>query len=416
MPLSVKRYPQAVVALAGARDQYQLPLALHEGELLDALITDVYWPRDRAWFSGSLGRVLPDRLLAARYSEGLGSKKTRVDIRASTLAVATMAAPRLSLNRHKDRALGRRARQLALRDGAALFCYNYYAHAAFQPGGVQPPYRFLFQIQADPYTLRNILLEEIERTPIARASLEAEYELSLSPGELGELASEPDLANGWVATSSFAANTLAARGIQRDKIHVVPYGVAGGTFLQRSAAPPTQGPFRIVYVGSLIQRKGLSYLLEAVRLLKSRNVQLVVCARGFIDRGLLSAYADVEVEIKQGLSGRSLAEEIAGSHVFVFPSLAEGFGLVVLEAMSCGVPVITTSHTCGPDVMRDGEHGFIVPIRDAEALAERLAWGIDNQGELAAMGAAAAAQAGLFTWERFRAGVRDAYKKMVDAV
>ena len=99
----------------------------------------------------------------------------------------------------------------------------------------------------------------------------------------------------------------------------------------------------------------------------------------------------------------------------MLPSLAEGFALVILEVMSGGVPVITTSHTCAPDVMVDGEHGFIVPIRDSAAIAERLNWGIEHRADLAVMGEAAAAQSRIFTWERFRAGIREAYVEMVDS-
>jgi glycosyltransferase involved in cell wall biosynthesis len=63
--------------------------------------------------------------------------------------------------------------------------------------------------------------------------------------------------------------------------------------------------------------------------------------------------------------------------------------------------------------MTDGIHGFIVPIRSSEAIADKLTWAMEHRPELAQMGEAAGLQARLFTWERFRAGVREAYKKMV---
>jgi len=63
---------------------------------------------------------------------------------------------------------------------------------------------------------------------------------------------------------------------------------------------------------------------------------------------------------------------MAAHDVFVFPSLFEGFGLVLLEAMAMGLPVITTPHTAGPDLIREGMEGFIVPIRHSTAIAERL--------------------------------------------
>ena len=88
--------------------------------------------------------------------------------------------------------------------------------------------------------------------------------------------------------------------------------------------------------------------------------------------------------------------------VFVFPSLAEGFGLVLLEAMACGIPVITTPNTAGPDILTDGVEGFIVPIRDVEALKAKLEWCYEHPQELAEMGLAARRRAEELTWGRYR--------------
>ena len=92
-----------------------------------------------------------------------------------------------------------------------------------------------------------------------------------------------------------------------------------------------------------------------------------------------------------------------GRHdVFVFPSLFEGFGLVILEAMAQGLPVITTSHTVGPDIIEDGVDGFIVPIRSSEAIAEKLELLAADRPRLEAMREAAIATARRFTWENYR--------------
>jgi glycosyltransferase involved in cell wall biosynthesis len=410
--MRIESYPKAVVVLAAGRDNYQLPLALHEGGMLDTLVTDLYWPADKRWFSALCTPLLPGRILSARYSPNLGSSRVLLSKKALAASTLSYLTPRLSFTRYKDRALSRRGGRIALRRDAALFCCNYYASEAFRNKDALQ-YRFLFQLQADFSATRRILLEEIERTPIAKASLSATYELSLSGEALEELCNESSLANGWVATSSFAARTLAERGIPSERIHIVPYGVESASFIKRTRPPDKKAPFKIIYAGSLVQSKGLTYLLDAIRELKSRNLRLTLCTRSVLDKKLLDEYADLEMDVKIGLSGRELACEIQTGDVFVFPSLAEGFGHVILEAMSCGVPVITTDHTCAPDVMVDGEHGFIVPIRDAEVIAEKVSWGIENRDELAAMGRAAAARARLFTWDRFRQGVRGAYGKMV---
>lgn len=404
---------KAVVALAGARDGYQLPLALSEADLLEALVTDVYWPSDKRWFNTSLGKFIPDNLIRARFCAGLDSSNVRVSAGAWAMSVCGHFAPGLGLNRNGDKSLSRKARIIALRTSAAMFCCSYYAFEAFREDRERPRHRFLFQLHPHPKTVRDILSEEIERTPAAEASLREEPDLSLPDKDFDALSSEPHLANGWVVASSFTAQTLAQHGIPSDQIHIVSYGVDDTAFVKRSRPPASTRAFTIIFVGSVVQRKGLSYLLDAVRILKSRNIRIVLCGRGAFDRNLIEQYSDLRAEVNIGLSRVELVQKIHEADVFALPSLAEGFGHVILEAMSCGVPVVATRHTCAQDVMNDGVHGFIVPIRDSEAIADRLSWGIDNRTELAAMGEAAGDQARCFTWERFRNGVRKAYEEML---
>jgi glycosyltransferase involved in cell wall biosynthesis len=86
----------------------------------------------------------------------------------------------------------------------------------------------------------------------------------------------------------------------------------------------------------------------------------------------------------------------------VFSSLFEGFGLVIMEAMSQGVPVITTPNTAAPDFVSDGDDGFIVPIRDVEAIVEKLEMLLLDRDRLAAMSHAAVGKAAQHSWEQYR--------------
>jgi glycosyltransferase involved in cell wall biosynthesis len=94
--------------------------------------------------------------------------------------------------------------------------------------------------------------------------------------------------------------------------------------------------------------------------------------------------------------------------VLVFPSLFEGFGLVILEAMAQGTVVITTPNTAAPDLFEDGHGGFIVPIRSSEAIAARLTQLAEDRDLLAAMSHQAQQVAAACTWERYRSGVLSA--------
>jgi glycosyltransferase involved in cell wall biosynthesis len=127
---------------------------------------------------------------------------------------------------------------------------------------------------------------------------------------------------------------------------------------------------------------------------------------------LLREYPDVNIRTTVGLSGGELGRALQTADVLALPSLSEGFGHVILEGMACGLPVIATPHSCAPDVVIEGVHGFIVPIRDAHAIAARLEWAVNNRPDLADMGVAATRRAAHFTWDRFREGVAKAYLDM----
>jgi glycosyltransferase involved in cell wall biosynthesis len=90
--------------------------------------------------------------------------------------------------------------------------------------------------------------------------------------------------------------------------------------------------------------------------------------------------------------------------------LAEGFGHAILEAMSCGVPVITTPHTCGRDLIEDGVNGYIVPIRDVDAIVRKLEGVLSHRNLLGALSREARLTALAFTWDRFRQKIRQVYR------
>ena len=101
-------------------------------------------------------------------------------------------------------------------------------------------------------------------------------------------------------------------------------------------------------------------------------------------------------------------EEFLKADIFVLPTLCEGMALVHLEALACGLPVITT-HNCG-SVVRDGEEGFIVPIRDAEKLADRIEQLLADDNLRQQMSQKARERAKEFTWEKYRERLIDALK------
>ena len=154
-------------------------------------------------------------------------------------------------------------------------------------------------------------------------------------------------------------------------------------------------------MGRVGPRKGVHYLLEAWKTLHLPEAELLFAGVNEFPEDWLAQYQDI-FRYVPSVPHVSLNEYYSTATVFVFPSLVEGFGLVLLEAMACGIPIITTPNTAGPDIITDGVEGFIIPIRGVEALKEKIEWCYSHPEELAEMGRAARQKAKQLTWALYR--------------
>jgi glycosyltransferase involved in cell wall biosynthesis len=396
-----------VTAHAGARDQYQVSRALYEAGLLQALITDFYTPD---W----LHALFPKKM-GSRHEEGLPSANVKTALHAVLPAVQMRFTGKFNLNQQKDRAISEAAFQLARQKHSNLFLYSYYGFHAFTKSIVEGKgmKKLLFQLHPHPYSLKQLFTEELHLVPEARDSIMYENEMQYSQEYLDQLALESQLADGIMVASSYTKQTLIENGVREDKIVVNPYGIAPDVFVARRSATKNRR-LTLAFVGSMVQRKGLSYLFEAIRRVGPDHVDLRLYGRGFIDRQLINRYSDLSIQIHENIHRDELVRALQTCDVFVLPSLAEGFAQVILEAMSCGLPVITTANTCGPDIIENGKEGFITPVRSPDQLADRLEWCLENRDILYDMGKAATLRAADFTWSRFRNGVREYYQSQCE--
>ena len=206
-----------------------------------------------------------------------------------------------------------------------------------------------------------------------------------------------------IAVSEFAKETYVQYGFAAERIFVAPLGVDLQRF--RTTPVPIQEPcftyLLMAHVsGTTGILKGLPYLLQAWSELSLKNSKLQVCGEmGPEAKKLISDYAGrlKNVEFTGYVSNPE--EYYRKSAVFVLPSLAEGLPRVVLEAMACGRPVITTPIL--KPVRRDGIDGVYIPMRDVHALKQKMLYFYNHREEVARMGANAGERARLFTWERF---------------
>jgi glycosyltransferase involved in cell wall biosynthesis len=245
--------------------------------------------------------------------------------------------------------------------------------------------------------IHQIFAEERELRPAWASTLDA---LLDSPAKLQRKDLELALSDAVVVPSRFAAESLRLAPERPRRIEIFPYGVASPVDAP-VAERREHEPLRILYAGKLTQQKGLAYLFEALsRFEYPYQLSLAGPLPTFCE-ALKAALGRPNHRWLGILPHARLLKEMMRNHVFIFPSLAEGFGLVVAEALSVGLPVITTTNTCGPEIMTDGDEGFIVPIRDPEAIADKLTLLYEDESRRRAMAEAAKQRAAQVNWARF---------------
>jgi starch synthase len=241
---------------------------------------------------------------------------------------------------------------------------------------------------------QRIYAEEAEREPEWATTLTGTLD---SAEKLARKDDELRLATRVIVASTFTKQTLADSPCTA-KIDIVPYG-APAPISDDIARPSNR--LKVLFAGSLGQRKGLSYLLAAIEKLNGAP-ELTL-----LGRKAATGCAPLEAAVRKHrwiptLTHAAVLREMQAHDVLVLPSLFEGFGLVILEAMAQGTPVITTDHTAGPDVIQDGVDGFLVPIRSADAIAEKLELLGKDRERLMSMKQAAKRKAQSHGWQVYR--------------
>ena len=202
--------------------------------------------------------------------------------------------------------------------------------------------------------------------------------------------------------SDYVRDTLIARGVPAVKIATIPYGVDVERF-RPPVAPRPAGRLRVLFVGHLSQRKGIGYLLEAARRLRRLpGFELVLVGRMI---GAAAAFAPYEGLFRHvpHVPFHEVHTLFQDADIFAYPSLHEGSAFVTYEALASGLPVVTTPNA--GSVVRDGVEGHVVPIRDVDALVDRIERLHADPDLRAAMSEAARRRALDFTWRAYRGRV-----------
>jgi glycosyltransferase involved in cell wall biosynthesis len=220
----------------------------------------------------------------------------------------------------------------------------------------------------------------------------------------------------WIAIPSlFVKRTFLERGIPESKLIHVPYGTSLTEFYP---VPKEDNVFRVIYCGNISLRKGVQYLLQAFYELSLLDAELWLV--GSIKAELepfLDKYQSDSVILKGKQPQNKLRWFYSQCSVFCIASIEEGLAMVQPQAMACGLPVVHTTNTGGEDIVRAGVDGFCVPIRDVEALKEKILFFYENPDQRNEMGNNALEQArNSLSWDGYGQRIVTAYSKILPPV
>lgn len=362
-----------IVAQEGSREHYAVPLALHRLGQLRRLYADIWCRWGRSWLRRGPNGA---RALAGRFNAGIPSNLV---VSFSARAMLWRSAyysrfPRLSRADVGElacrfggwfaRGVARELDKIDLEPGRdSFFGFNtasLEALAALRARGI-----LTVLDQVDPGQVEErTICEESARWP-GWESAPCTYR----PAYWDRIRAEWDAADLVLVNSEWSAAGLVQQGLRRDKIIVVPLAIDPA--MARTSAPvKAEGTLQVLWLGSLILRKGIQYLAEAARLLQCAPVEFLLAGPTNLSETAVRSFPP-NMHLLGRLTRDAVREVYRRAHVFVLPTLSDGFAITQLEAMAQGLPVVTTPNCAR--VVTHGLDGFVVPARDSQALAEALA-------------------------------------------
>jgi glycosyltransferase involved in cell wall biosynthesis len=314
-----------------------------------------------------------------------------------------------SIYRHQDQAVSRFVRKNRKRL-KGVYCYEDGALETFRTAR-ESGIRCYYDLPIAYWeTAQRLLHEEAKRLPNWEPTLGGTRD---STTKLERKAEEMELAEVVICPSQFVADSLPEAARSKKQIVVAPFG-SPITSAEKQFHQTPGSKLRVLFAGSMTQRKGLGDLFAAMRQLKRNDVELVVMG---------SPQASIEFYRQEfnGFSyepGRPHAQVLGlmrSCDVFCLPSIVEGRALVMQEAMSQGLPLIITPNTGGEDLIEEGLTGFLVPIRQPEAIAQKIEWFANHRELLPEMGRAAQIKASQLTWKSYEKQIFQAVSGLITA-
>ncbi|MBR8830456.1 MAG: hypothetical protein N5P05_000071 [Chroococcopsis gigantea SAG 12.99] len=383
---------QVLVAQLGARKHYQEPLLFHRHGMLDKLYTDFYFGHEE------VNKLLENTGVYNHLPSGVKKylERSEPELENATIIqfplfgylykqtlekVSPEDQPRVFIWAGKE--FCQKIIKRGIGKANIIYGFNSACLELFQWAKKQNIYCILDQTLADYSLVNKILLQEEKSWKDWSLS---PFTINKNDVELMEREhEEQDLADRIICGSGFVKNSLIVRGVSADKIKVIPLGRLKQE--DKVNSPRVNSSLRkggeklnILFGGTVGLRKGIPYLLEALRQIEGVipfNCKIVGSIE--IQSQRIAQYSDL-CEFTGRIPRSEMGDLYRWADVFVLPSLAEGSAMVTYEALSLGIPIITTDNS--GSLVRDGIDGFIIPPRNITAIVEKLLYFYENERQV----------------------------------
>jgi glycosyltransferase involved in cell wall biosynthesis len=398
-----KKYEMITVSYSGVHQAYQLALAAQEAGLLDRFLCSFYDAPGK-WghhLSGILGReVLKNRRLQGINPEQVTEHPwPELSFKLRGRFLKLPGNEWINAASQFDRWA---ARQLRRNTSSGVVCVENCAYETFQVAKSREAIRIYDCPGINAKWLFDTTKEAARRTGLPFVSQADTPEISRRKEV------EIELANVVLTYSDVHTQSVVARGVPLERIAQIPLWTDSDFWIPAPHPHERKGPLKVLFAGGINLRKGVPFLVEAVRTLLPHAALTLI---GSLDPDAKSCLAGTEsfVTVLAPVSKEAL-RGIYGAHdVLVLPSLGDSFGFVAMEAMACGLPVILTTH-CGAPVPRPE---WRVPVMNSQVIAERLSLYLDAPNLCVSDGGIARTFAEEFTPLRYRHAIGRICRQMV---
>ena len=401
-----KKY-RVIVAHPGKQHSFQLATALKQNGLLYKYITTVY---DRP---GSL-TALAKKILKGNLRKKAETRKTDSltnediiqfnEFRALLLLLISKIPKSDKIWKKACSMLadsfGRKVARYAIKEQVdAVICFDSNCTVLFEILKKEAPNikRIMDVSIANRIFMKENYIEDMKKT--GDEGIKKEQIHLWDKNNIRRLKQEIEDSQYFIVASEIVKKSLLFSGVMPEQIGIVPYGVDSTkfSFIEKNIL---QKPLKLIYVGQITYRKGIHHLLKVISEFPESEVRLTLAGGYSETSALYKNYRNYSnIEFLGFVTRDALAQAYQAADVFVFPTLGEGYGLVVLEAMSCGLPVIVSDCAGGNDAITQYEDGIVFKAGDDDELKDSIQWFIDHPDRLPEFSRKAHEKSILFSWD-----------------